>query len=89
MRNAKEGTYNDVTTFCPVFMYGDCPHCDQCNVCHIDDPQKDCDEWQFFWDNWDEWFNTYAEVEEEPDYDWGYNEDEGFDPYAGEYTWDC
>ena len=21
--------------------------------------------------------------------DWGYNEDEGFDPYLGEYTWDC
>lgn len=29
--------------------------------------------------------------EDDPDYDldWGYNEDEGFDPYAGEYTWDC
>ena len=27
--------------------------------------------------------------EEDPDYDWGYNEDEGFDPYMGEYTWDC
>lgn len=21
--------------------------------------------------------------------DWNYNEDEGFDPYMGEYTWDC
>lgn len=21
--------------------------------------------------------------------DWNYNEDEGFDPYLGEYTWDC
>ena len=21
--------------------------------------------------------------------DWDYNEDEGFDPYMGEYTWDC
>ena len=29
--------------------------------------------------------------EDDSDYDldWGYNEDEGFDPYAGEYTWDC
>ena len=27
--------------------------------------------------------------EEDYDYDWGYNEDEGFDPYAGCYTWDC
>lgn len=26
---------------------------------------------------------------DEPDPDWGYNEDEGFDPYMGEYTWDC
>lgn len=26
---------------------------------------------------------------DEPDLDWGYNEDEGFDPYLGEYTWDC
>ena len=26
----------------------------------------------------------------EEDYgDWDYNEDEGFDPYLGEYTWDC
>lgn len=28
-------------------------------------------------------------LDDEPDYDWGYNEDEGFDPYAGCYTWDC
>ena len=31
--------------------------------------------------------------EEEPsrdeDYDWGYNEDEGYDPYEGFYTGDC
>ena len=23
------------------------------------------------------------------DSDWDYNEDEGFDPYEGCYTWDC
>ena len=27
--------------------------------------------------------------EEEPDSDWGFNEDEGFDPYEGCYTFDC
>ena len=27
-------------------------------------------------------------LEDDCDYDWGYNEDEGFDPYAGCYTWD-
>ena len=27
--------------------------------------------------------------EEDYDYDWGYNEDEGFDPYMGCYSYDC
>jgi len=31
----------------------------------------------------------YDEANQAEDYDWGYNEDEGFDPYAGEYTYDC
>ena len=88
MRNAKEGTYNDAITFCPTAEYGSCPYCDQCNICHIEDPQAECDDWQAFWESWDEWLNT-PEEESEPDYDWGYNEDEGFDPYAGGYTWDC
>lgn len=36
--------------------------------------------------------DDYTEYDDEDayyDYDWGYNEDEGFDPYAGCYTWDC
>lgn len=39
--------------------------------------------------------NTYVlvvhayEVDEYEDDDWGYNEDEGFDPYEGGYTFDC
>ena len=37
---------------------------------------------------YEEDFNDF-DYEDEPDYDWGYNEDEGFDPYAGCYTWDC
>lgn len=55
MRDAKEGTYNGDTTFCTVNDYGDCPYCDQCGVCHIEDPQAECDDWQFFWDSWEEW----------------------------------
>lgn len=27
--------------------------------------------------------------DDEDDCDWGYNEDEGFDPYEGCYSWDC
>lgn len=29
------------------------------------------------------------EIDEYEDDDWGYNEDEGFDPYEGCYTFDC
>jgi len=29
------------------------------------------------------------EEEEGDDFDWGYNEDAGFDPYEGCYTYDC
>ena len=30
-----------------------------------------------------------TEEDFDDDFDWGYNEDEGFDPYEGCYTWDC
>lgn len=30
-----------------------------------------------------------SEEEDEPDLDWGYNEDMGYDPYLGCYTDDC
>lgn len=30
-----------------------------------------------------------ADSNTDDDVDWGYNEDEGYDPYLGEYTWDC
>lgn len=56
MRNAKEGTYNGTTTYCPVNAYGDCPYCDEMNVCHVDDPTVDCDDWySVFGDEWAEW----------------------------------
>lgn len=32
-------------------------------------------------------FNSMEEEDE--DFEPNYNEDEGFDPYMGEYTWDC
>lgn len=37
--------------------------------------------------NWDEDWDE--ENEDFEDSDWDYNEDEGFDPYEGCYTWDC
>ena len=45
---------------------------------------------------WDEMFGSVSdeeideyEPEDDYDYDWGYNEDMGFDPYLGCYTDDC
>lgn len=37
------------------------------------------------------WWDDESIPEEDygPWDDWGYNEDEGFDPYLGEYTFDC
>lgn len=54
-RDTTEGTYNGEITFCPVNAYGDCPYCDQENICHERDPQEDCDDWQTFFESWDEW----------------------------------
>ncbi len=55
MRNAEKGTYNGNYTYCPVNGYGDCPYCDQMGICHIDDPQEDCDDWGTFWESWEDW----------------------------------
>ena len=58
MRDAKKGTYNGDCTYCPVNAYGDCPYCDQCGICHIDDPLEDCDDWGTFWESWDDWLSA-------------------------------
>ena len=88
MRDAKQGTYNGETTYCTVNAYGECPYCDQCNVCHIDDPMKDCDDFAAFFDSWDEWLSLDDTPDDEPPfYDEDY--DVGFDPYLGMFTDDC
>lgn len=55
MRDARMGTYNGELTYCPVNAYGDCPYCGKDGVCHIDNPQEDCDDWGQFWDSWEDW----------------------------------
>lgn len=37
----------------------------------------------------DEGHGFGIEDDYDPSDDWGYNEDEGFDPYMGDYSWDC
>ena len=58
MRDANKGTYNGELTYCTVNAYGDCPYCDQCGVCHIDDPIADCDDFGAFFEDWDEWLES-------------------------------
>ena len=88
MRDAKQGTYNGEITYCTVNAYGACPYCDQCNVCHIDDPMKDCEDFAMFFDSWDEWLSLDDTPDDEPPfYDEDY--DMGFDPYLGMFTDDC
>jgi len=90
MRDAKNGTYNGETTYCTVNAYGECPYCDQCNVCHTEDPFQDCDEWNMFFESWDEWLALGSDEEPDStfDEDWD-NLECGFDPYSGCYTADC
>lgn len=67
MRNKENGTYDGLLTFCPIASYGMCPYCDQMNICHVNDPQAECDDWQTFWESWDEWmryWNNLYEMEE-------------------------
>ena len=55
-RDAAAGTMNGEKTYCPVNGW-DCPYYKD-GVCHIDDPQEDCDDWGSFWDSWAEWENA-------------------------------
>lgn len=41
--------------YCPVNAYGDCPYCDQCNLCHIRNPIEECDDFATCWESWDDW----------------------------------
>ena len=87
MRDAKKGTYNGSYTYCPVNAYGDCPYCDQSNVCHVDDPMEDCDDWGMFWDSWEDWQNVDW-ITSDDDIDDSVDET-GYNPYEGAYDYDC
>lgn len=52
-RNAEQGTYNGEITYCPVNGW-DCPYFKD-NVCYIDDPIEDCDDFACAFESWEEW----------------------------------
>ena len=33
----------------------DCPYCGENNVCYINDPMEDCDDFAACFDSWEEW----------------------------------
>lgn len=59
MRNTKNGTYNGEPTYCPVNCqnHEDCPYAEN-GLCHMEDPNNSCEDWQIFWADWDEWENS-------------------------------
>lgn len=54
------GIRNGHKIFCPSMAYGNCPYCDQTNVCHIHDPMEECDDFQSYYDDWEEWDRYYT-----------------------------
>lgn len=51
--NDNNGMHHDSIVYCPIMSYGNCPYCDQCNICHIDDPLYDCDDFSLYYNDWD------------------------------------
>lgn len=83
-----DGTHNGYTVYCPSGAYGDCPYCDQENICHINDPMEECSDFGEFYEDWDEYYDNYEGNEIEGDIDDDVDET-GFNPYAGAYDYDC
>lgn len=82
-RNAEAGTYANQPTYCTVNAIGDCPYCDKAGICHISDPQTECDDWAAFFDSWEDWLAL--DEDDIPD-----DVDEtGYNPFAGGYDYDC
>lgn len=83
-----DGMRNGQPIYCPVNAYGDCPYCDQCNVCHIKDPLEDCIDFGTIWESWEEYDSCAPENDDdyEPD---DSDLELGFNPYEGAYDYDC
>lgn len=82
------GYHNGDPIYCPVNAYGDCPYCDQCNLCHIADPIEDCADFGLFFGSWEEWVNA---DDVDPNAPTDFAEDEikwAGDVYGYEDTWE-
>lgn len=48
-----DGLRNGEFIYCPVNGW-DCPYYGD-DICHVKDPIKDCDNFAFYFESWDEW----------------------------------
>jgi len=48
------GERNGEPIYCPVNGW-DCPYWRENGKCVIDNPMEDCDDFAFFWDDWDDY----------------------------------
>ena len=48
------GTHKGETIYCPVNSWN-CPYCGENNICYINDPIKECDDFACFFESWEEW----------------------------------
>ena len=62
-----DGYRNGDPVYCPVNAYGDCPYCDQRNLCHIEDPIEDCEDFAMFFSDWDDWVRADDTDPDAPD----------------------
>ena len=54
MIKESNGKHKGETIYCPVNGW-DCPYCGENNVCYINDPMEDCDDFAACFESWEDW----------------------------------
>ena len=77
-----DGTRNGLNVFCPIADMT-CPYCDKDGLCHISDPLEECSDFGAYYESWEEYENSCSyDIEDDVD-------EMGFNPYEGDYDYDC
>lgn len=62
--NETDGTYKDFDVYCPTQQWGNCPYCDQCFICHREDPWYNCYECEYYYSDEDDYlYQVYGVTE--------------------------
>lgn len=48
------GMHKGEIIYCPVNGW-DCPYCGENNICYINDPIEECDDFAACFESWEEW----------------------------------